>query len=74
MTKPPANIGASTRGRLLNVSRALRQPFDLILTRYTLERLLYRLSTSDHAHRFVLKGAMLLTTWFDEPAAPDPRP
>ena len=28
-----------------------------------LERLLYRLSSSSHADRFVLKGAMLLTTW-----------
>ena len=36
-----------------------------LLTRYG--RLLYRLAQSPHAHRFVLKGAMLLMTWFDEP-------
>lgn len=40
---------------------------DLLLTRYALERLLHRLSLSPHRERFVLKGAMLLTTWFDEP-------
>jgi len=39
------------------------QPFDVLLTRYVLERLLYRLSLSRHTDRFVLKGAMLLTTW-----------
>jgi hypothetical protein len=31
------------------------------------ERLLYRLSTSAYAERFVLKGAMLLTSWFADP-------
>ena len=40
---------------------------DLLLTRYALERLLHRLSLSRHRERFVLKGAMLLVTWFDEP-------
>ena len=40
---------------------------ELLLTRYALERLLYRLSVSPHRERFVLKGAMLLATWFDEP-------
>lgn len=40
---------------------------DLLLTRYALERLLHRLSLSPHCDRFVLKGAMLLVTWFDEP-------
>lgn len=43
------------------------QPMELLLTRYALERLLHRLSLSPHRERFVLKGAMLLTTWFDEP-------
>jgi predicted nucleotidyltransferase component of viral defense system len=60
------NIGASVRQRLLNLARARGQPMDLLLTRYALERLLYRLSLSPHRERFVLKGAMLLVTWFDE--------
>lgn len=42
------------------------QNFDLVLTHYAIERLLYRLAQSRHAGRFVLKGAMLLMTWFDE--------
>jgi Nucleotidyl transferase AbiEii toxin, Type IV TA system len=40
------------------------------LTRYANERLLYRLSQSPHRDRFVLKGAMLMTTWFDDPHRP----
>ena len=61
------NIGASVRARLLRVSKEKGQNFDLVLTHYAIERLLYRLAQSQHADRFVLKGAMLLLTWFEEP-------
>ena len=67
MPKEIRNIGASVRARLQNISRKTGQSFELILTRYALERLLYRLSTSAYAERFVLKGAMLLTSWFEDP-------
>ena len=67
MPDQPQNIGASVRQRLLNLARTSGQPMDLLLTRYALERLLHRLSLSSHRERFVLKGAMLLVTWFNEP-------
>ena len=67
MPDRPRNVGASVRQRLLNLAHARGQPMELLLTRYALERLLHRLSLSPHRERFVLKGAMLLTTWFDEP-------
>jgi predicted nucleotidyltransferase component of viral defense system len=67
MPEKPRNVGASVRQRLLNLARARGQPLELLLTRYALERLLHRLSLSPHRNRFVLKGALLLTTWFDEP-------
>jgi len=70
MRKPVRNIGASVRARLLDLAKERNQPFDLLLTRYVLERLLYRLSTTPHRERFVLKGAMLMTTWFDDPHRP----
>jgi predicted nucleotidyltransferase component of viral defense system len=70
MAKPPRNVGASVRARLLDLARERGQVFDLLLTRYALERLLYRLSISRHRSRFVLKGAMLVTTWFDDPHRP----
>ena len=68
--KPIRNRGASVRARLLNIAKTRNQPFDLLLTRYVLERLLYRLSTTAHRDRFVLKGAMLMTAWFDNPVRP----
>lgn len=67
MPDKPRNVGASIRQRLLNLAKARGQPLELLLTRYALERLLHRLSLSPHRERFVLKGALLLTTWFDEP-------
>ena len=67
MPDRPRNVGASVRQRLLNLAHARGQPMELLLTRYALERLLHRLSLSRHRERFVLKGAMLLATWFDEP-------
>lgn len=70
MAKVPVNLAASARARLLTLSKATGQTFDLVLTRFALERLLYRLSRSQHVERFVLKGAMLLTTWFDDPMRP----
>ena len=65
--EPKKNIGASVRARLLTISKANGQVFDLVLNRYAVERLLYRLSVSAHARRFVLKGATLLMTWLDAP-------
>ena len=62
MVKATRDIGASVRARLLNLARERGQVLDLLLTRYALERLLYRLSLSAHRNRFVLKGAMLVTT------------
>jgi hypothetical protein len=56
MHKPLKNIGASVRARLLNLAKQHNQLFDLLLTRYTLERLLYRLSLSAHKNRFALKS------------------
>jgi predicted nucleotidyltransferase component of viral defense system len=67
MPDRPRHTGASVRQRLLNLVRTRGQPMELLLTRYALERLLHRLSLSPHRERFVLKGAMLVATWFDEP-------
>jgi predicted nucleotidyltransferase component of viral defense system len=69
--KPPIqNMGASVRARLLDLSKQRRQPLQLILNYYVLERLLYRLSQTRHRERFILKGAMLLTKWLDDTLRP----
>jgi predicted nucleotidyltransferase component of viral defense system len=61
------NIGASVRARLLNRGRADNVDFNLMLTRYALECLLYRLSVSEWANEFLLKGGFLFDLWFDQP-------
>lgn len=70
MREPIKNMAASVRTRLLRLSKERGQSFDLLLTRYALERFLYRLSTTDHRGNFVLKGAMLVTTWLQNPHRP----
>ena len=67
MAKEIKNVGASVRARLLQLAKASGQSFELVLTRFAFERLLFRLSRSPHADRFVLKGAMLMMSWFDDP-------
>src|SRR5580698_1148687 len=64
------NVGASVRARLLTRARAEKTDFQILLTRYALERLLYRLSISAHRDRFVLKGALLFVTWLHDPFRP----
>ncbi len=64
------NVGASVRARLLARARETRQDFSLVLTRYAIERLLYRIGVSSHADHFLLKGALLFDLWFDVPHRP----
>ena len=66
----PRNLAASVRQRLMNLARARNEDFQLVLTRYALEWLLYRLSRSDHRNVFVLKDAMLFQLWGDHPHRP----
>jgi len=67
---PSANRVASIRQRLLDRARARGEDFQLVLDRFAVERLLYRLSTSPHRDLFLLKGAMLFALWFDQPHRP----
>ena len=64
---PNKGIGASVRARLLRVARERGEDFQLVLTRYVNERLLFRLASSPHAEHFVLKGASLFTLWTGKP-------
>ncbi|MEO8352055.1 MAG: nucleotidyl transferase AbiEii/AbiGii toxin family protein, partial [Chthoniobacteraceae bacterium] len=64
---PRKNFAASVRQRLLDLSRQRGEDFQFILSRYTAERLLYRLGVSAHRERFVLKGALLFVLWKGQP-------
>lgn len=64
------NRSASVRARLLSKAREKSVDYQLVLTRYALERLLYRLSISSQKEYFLLKGALLFDLWYDVPLRP----
>jgi Nucleotidyl transferase AbiEii toxin, Type IV TA system len=64
---PKKNLAASVRERLMQLARARNEDFNFVLTRYGMERILYRLSKSQHEPTFVLKGALLFTAWSGHP-------
>jgi hypothetical protein len=65
--KEPRDRSASVRARLLNLARDRGEDFQITLRNYLFERFLYRLSRSELRERFVLKVAMLLRLWADQP-------
>lgn len=67
MTK---NISESVRSRLKNIAVKEGSDFNAVLTRYGLERLLYRIGESEYANQFLLKGALLFNLWYDMPHRP----
>lgn len=64
------NLPTSIRARLKQHADATRQDFNLTLTHFALERLLYRLSVSRHSGNYLLKGALLFSLWHDHPHRP----
>jgi hypothetical protein len=68
--KTPPSIAASVRQRLLQRIRETGEEAGSVWSRYAVERLLYRLSVSEHGKSFVLKGAALLLVWTGRPHRP----
>ena len=50
------NVAHSIFQQLLNRARIKKEDFNLLLSRYGMERFLYRLSISPYKNRFILKG------------------
>jgi hypothetical protein len=67
VAEPGGKIGVSIRARLLNLAKRNNEQFELMLTRFVLERFLHRLSLTRYRESFVLKGAMLVTKWIADP-------
>jgi len=65
-----ANLAASVLARLLNLAKQRGDDYNLLLNRFALERLLCRVAASAHADRFLLKGALLFSLWYDQPHRP----
>jgi hypothetical protein len=55
------NLGASVRQHLFNLAKQRGDDFETLLTRYAVERLLYRVSQSPYSSQFLLKGATLFS-------------
>jgi hypothetical protein len=70
MSKFVINVAASVRQRLLNLARERNEDFGLLLTKYALERFLFRVSRSQHRTTFILKGALLFELWTEETHRP----
>jgi predicted nucleotidyltransferase component of viral defense system len=56
-------MSASVNARLLRIAKEQREDFQLVLTRYAVERFLYRLGRSAYHQQFILKGATLFAYW-----------
>lgn len=65
-----SGLAASVQARLLNRAKERGEDFSLVLSRYAVERFLYRLSVSPDRDRYWLKGALLFDLWFDVPHRP----
>jgi len=50
----------------LNLARDRKADFKFVLTKYALERVLFRISQSKHESVFVLKGALLFELWTEK--------
>lgn len=70
MSNRNEGLARSIQVRLAGHAKSIGVDSNLVLTRYGVERFLYRLSRSPHAERFVLKGALLLMAWLGETLRP----
>jgi predicted nucleotidyltransferase component of viral defense system len=57
------NTAASIRARLLALAQNKGEDYQRVLSRYAIERFLYRLGRSPYRDKFALKGATLFTLW-----------
>lgn len=62
------NLATSIKDRLLNLSRSTGRDFQMLLERFAMGRLLWRLVHSER--KFVLKGAQLFSVWQETPHRP----
>ena len=63
-------LARSVQVRLVQHAKAIGSDANLVMTRFAIERFLYRLSRSQYAERFVLKGALLMLAWLGDTLRP----
>lgn len=57
------NLEIEVRKRLLKIAKETKRPSQEVLQYYAMERYLYRLSKSEYARKFILKGGLLINVW-----------
>ena len=62
-SKNPVNIAASVLAKLRNLAAQRGWNYTHMLTRYGIERFLFRLGISEYAKQFVLKGGNMFVIW-----------
>lgn len=70
MSTAHGGLAQSVQARLVRHAKEIGVDANLVLTRYAIERFLYRLSRSAYAEQFVLKGALLMLVWLGETLRP----
>ena len=65
--KSHADLAQSVKQRLLNLRTERVETFNRLLNRYAAERFLFRLAETSHGARYILKGALLVSLWSDQP-------
>jgi hypothetical protein len=67
MAKDLRNVSASVLAQLLARAKGAGEDYSSLLNAFVCERFLHRLDRSEARGRFVLKGAMLLRLWSEQP-------
>ena len=70
MSSQRDGLARSVQVQLSRHAKAIGVDPNLVMTRFAVERLLYRLSLSPHAERFLLKGALLMLAWLGDTLRP----
>lgn len=61
------NISESVKSQLKKIANESEEPFQAVLNRFGIERLLYRISILPATRDYLLKGAQLFNLWYDQP-------
>jgi hypothetical protein len=70
MSSTRDGLARSLQAKLSQHAKRIGADPNLVLTRYAVERYLYRLSRSSHIDKFVLKGALLMFAWMGDTFRP----
>ena len=70
MSSAREGLARSLQAKLSQHAKRIGADPNLVLTRYAVERYLYRLSRSAHTEKFVLKGALLMFAWMGDTFRP----